>query len=203
LTPRDRVLARLAAAIAARDRAVLEKSIDRAKEAADQKAVEEVLLQSYLFVGFPLALEAVALWRERSGFAAPEDSQEDAASWRNRGEAVCQTVYGGQYGRLRQSIALLHPAYERWMVEEGYGKVLGRPELSLRTRELCVVAQLAALGMPRQLYSHMRGARHAGAEDSEIEAALEEAAAVSSVENARNARSVWKSIALRAPGGAG
>jgi 4-carboxymuconolactone decarboxylase len=194
LTNADRVLARLAAAIAARDPQALQDAVDHAAEIADSEAVEEVLLQSYLFVGFPVALEAVALWRQRSGLAAPEDRTEDAATWRARGEAVCATVYGGQYGRLRSNVASLHPAYERWMLEEGYGKVLGRPGMTLRMRELCIVAQLAALGAPRQLHSHLRGARNAGAADDEIEAALQEAAAVSSVQRAREAWSVWTSV---------
>ena len=194
MTEADRALARLAAAIAARDPDALQEAVDRAAASADPNAVEEVLLQSYLFVGFPVALEAVVLWRQRTGTAAPEDQPEDALAWRARGEAVCATVYGGQYGRLRSNVARLHPAYERWMLEEGYGKVLGRPGLSLRARELCIVAQLAALGAPRQLYSHLRGARNAGAGDDDIEAALQEAAAVSSARCAHEARSVWNSV---------
>lgn len=201
MTEADRALARLAAAIAARDPDALHDAIERAATHADKNAVEEVLLQSYLFVGFPLALEAVALWRQRTGEAAREDQTEDPATWRVRGEAVCAIVYGGQYGRLRSNVASLHPAYERWMLEEGYGKVLGRPGLSLRVRELCIVAQLAALGAPRQLYSHLRGARNAGAQDDEIEAVLQEAVGVSSAQRAREAWSVWTSVASR--GGAG
>lgn len=195
MTEANRALTRLAASIAARDAHALQEAVDYAATNADRDAVEEVLLQSYLFVGFPVALEAVALWRQRSGAAAPEDEPENATTWRERGEAVCATVYGGQYGRLRSNIARLHPAYERWMLEEGYGKVLGRPGLSLRVRELCIVAQLAALGAPRQLYSHLRGARNAGAADDEIEAALQESLAVSSAQRASEAWNVWTSFA--------
>jgi 4-carboxymuconolactone decarboxylase len=61
---------------------------------------------------------------------------------------------------------------ERWMVVEGYGKVLGRPQLDLPTRELCIVALLAVLGMPRQLHSHLRGALNAGATLEEVEVAM-------------------------------
>jgi 4-carboxymuconolactone decarboxylase len=61
------------------------------------------------------------------------------------------------------------------MLVEGYGKVLGRPGLSLRRRELCIVAMLARQGrrVERQLYSHLRGALNAGASRAEVDEALE------------------------------
>jgi 4-carboxymuconolactone decarboxylase len=59
------------------------------------------------------------------------------------------------------------------MIVEGYGKVLGRPALDLRRRELCVVAACAALGQDRQLHSHLHGAIHAGASHAEISATLD------------------------------
>jgi len=37
------------------------------------------------------------------------------------------------------------------MVETGYGRVMGRPGLELRMRELCVVAVLAGMNVPAQL----------------------------------------------------
>jgi 4-carboxymuconolactone decarboxylase len=207
LSPPDdaatRALAGLSAAIAVRDPPTLAAAIDRVAAASAPAHVEEVLLQSHLFVGFPTALEAVAAWRERSGHDAPTDRGEGSiATWRGRGEDVCATVYGGQYGRLRENIARLHPLYERWMLEDGYGKVIGRPELGLAVRELCIVAQLAAHGAPRQLYSHLRGARNAGCDDSQIGAALAEAAAVTTEDRAREAEAVWASLRTR-PGNGG
>ena len=81
-------------------------------------------------------------------------------------------MYGGQYERLRRNVRDLHPDLERWMVVEGYGKVLGRPGLDLATRELCIAALLAVLNTPRQLYSHLRGALNAGASPEEVEETL-------------------------------
>ena len=52
----------------------------------------------------------------------------------DRGEEVCRTVYGGQYEGLRRNVRDLHPDMERWMVVEGYGKVLGRPGLDPQRR---------------------------------------------------------------------
>ena len=58
------------------------------------------------------------------------------------------------------------------MIVEGYGKILGRPGLDLVRRELCVIAQVAVLGAPRQLRSHLKGALEAGAPPSEVDAAF-------------------------------
>ncbi len=166
------VLVRLSAALASRNDEELESAMRVAAERCGTDAVEEVILQSYLFLGYPIALNAMARWRAMSGARPPEDAAADRDTWLARGEEVCGTVYGGQYQRLRANVRRLHPDMERWMVEEGYGKVLGRPGLSVQDRELCIVAQLVVLDVPRQLYSHLRGALNVGATDSAVEAAL-------------------------------
>lgn len=83
------------------------------------------------------------------------------------------------------------------MVVEGYGKVLGRPGLALELRELCIVAMLAVLNVPRQLYSHLRGALNAGASRERIEAALETARALSGTEEMAEALEVWRRVQER------
>jgi alkylhydroperoxidase/carboxymuconolactone decarboxylase family protein YurZ len=45
----------------------------------------------------------------------------------------------------------LHPVLDDMMLEYGYGRVLSRPGLSLRLRELCVVAALAGQDVAPQL----------------------------------------------------
>jgi 4-carboxymuconolactone decarboxylase len=76
------------------------------------------------------------------------------------------------YDRLRVNIRELHPALDVWMIVEGYGKVLSRPGLDLKRRELCVVAVCAALGQERQLHSHLHGALNAGATPAEVDETL-------------------------------
>lgn len=198
LTAGERALVRLSAAVAARDPAVLASALAEAARAANAGAVEEVLLQSHLFVGYPVALEAVRAWRAVSGVVASDDGEAERQSdFVARGAAVCAVVYGGQYEKLRANVAELHPVYERWMVEDGYGRVLGRPQLELGLRELCVVGQLVVLGVPRQLYSHLRGAGNAGRTEAAIEEALEIAAEMSTEERATEARAVWSALRER------
>jgi len=196
LSPSREALVALSAALAARDPAALGEALGRAADRAEGSEVEEVILQSYLFLGYPAALNAFALWRETTGRPA-DPPAEDAESWLERGAAVCQAVYAGQYEGLRANVRRLHPDMERWMVEEGYGKVLGRPGLDLATRELCIAALLAVLDAPRQLYSHSRGALNVGVAATEVARALELAAAVSDERARARAAETWAAVRQR------
>ena len=169
---RARALIGLSAALSAGRSGGLTEALERAAAHADDLAVEEVLLQSYLFLGYPAAMNALVQWRDRTDREAGSPAPDDWAGWRRRGERVCETVYGGEYDRLRRNVARLHPDLERWMIVEGYGKVLGRPGLDLRLRELCIAALLAGLDARPQLHAHLRGALNAGATVGEVEDAL-------------------------------
>jgi 4-carboxymuconolactone decarboxylase len=200
LTPETVALIRVSASLAAREAEALNESLREAAAVADGLRVEEVLLQSYLFLGYPIALNGLARWREISGAAPPSPANEDWDEWAERGRAVCQTVYRNQYDGLRSNVRALHPDLERWMVVEGYGKVLGRPRLPLRVRELCIAAQLAVLGTPTQLYSHLRGAVNAGAELAEVEEALEVTSAYLADELRELASRTWEAVLSRKAG---
>jgi len=172
LDPGLEALVRLSATLARGVDAELGPAVDAAAGQADPEEVEEALLQSYLFLGYPAALTGIALWRERTGHGPPVDRREDPAGWEERGERVCREVYGDAYEGLRNNIAELRPEMDRWMVWEGYGKVLGRPGLALWRRECCIVAMLAVLGAGPQLRSHLRGALRTGADVPLVAAVL-------------------------------
>lgn len=189
-----RALLQVAAALGSRDASAVRRALEAARGSADATAVEEVLLQSHLFVGFPDALNALAVWREVSGVPAPKASGEDPAGWEARGEQVCATVYGANYPRLRENVRALHPDFEDWMVAGGYGRVLGRPELDLPTRELCIAALLAVWDAPRQLHSHLRGSLNTGATVAEVDEAMDVACGYLSAEAAGRVRALWSEI---------
>ena len=124
---------------------------------------------------------------------------------RSDGEALCRRVYGPAYDRLREHVAGLHPDLDRWMVEEGYGKTLSRPGVTVVVRELCVVALLAAAGHAPQLRSHLRGALNVGAHAEHVARALEiglqEArVAAGGTSDAAALRRVWEAIRERVEG---
>jgi len=170
-----RNLVRIAGAIAGSPEGQMRAVMSEAIDEVDPVAVEEIILQSYLFAGFPRALNAARAWRAASGRPAPVEDVEvaDLDVWRVRGEETCAVVYGQSYEKLRQNIRELHPALDEWMILDGYGKVLSRPGVDLRTRELCVVAACAVSGQQRQLHSHLRGALNAGASVSEVSGVLD------------------------------
>lgn len=185
-----------------RDQA-LEEAAGRVRQGElARRAVDEALLQAHLFVGYPAALTALARWREIApprGAGAEADGPASGAApgreggRRERGERLCRRVYGSAYEKLRRNVRRLHPALDRWMVEDGYGRVLSRPGLDVRERELCVVALLAAADWPVQLASHLRGALNVGVEPARVQAALEAGARRADPEAAARARERWRS----------
>lgn len=180
----------------------IRRTVEEAAGRSDSRAVEEALLQAYLFVGFPPVLGAVESWRSRRASPVDEPSEEvtaDREDWRRRGEALCRRVYGSAYAKLRGKVRRLHPALDRWMVEEGYGKVLSRPGLDPLSRELCIVALLAAAGHERQLHSHLRGALELGGRPADIEEALEAGLARSTHPGrSQDLRNLWAGVRGRA-----
>jgi 4-carboxymuconolactone decarboxylase len=172
-----RELVRLAAVIASGTEGQIRAAMGHVARAGVPPVwVEELVLQTYLFAGFPRGLNAMREWRRASGREAPErddgERLENTAEWQRQGEDTCRTVYGATYERLRVNIRDLHPALDAWMIVEGYGKVLSRPGLDLKRRELCVVAACAVLEQERQLHSHLHGALNAGATPAEVDDAL-------------------------------
>jgi 4-carboxymuconolactone decarboxylase len=162
-----RALVRIAAAVAGSPIELTRRTLLQAVGVAPAPAVDEVLLQSHLFAGFPRAINAMRAWREVSGVAAPDDdaatTEREPSALRQAGEEACRTVYGKKYDALRQAVTRLHPALDAWMLQDGYGKVLSRPGLTLAQRELCIVAACAASEQMPQLRSHLRGALNCGA----------------------------------------
>jgi 4-carboxymuconolactone decarboxylase len=202
LDPRTHALVDLAALLAQGDEPGVRGRLAAARAAeVPARWVEELLLQTYLMCGFPRMLAGFRLFREVWG--VPADVSEphghaNWAAWVERGEATCRTVYGEHYEALRRNVRALHPAVDEWMIVDGYGKVLGRPGLDLRRRELCIVAQVAVIDAPRQLRSHLAGALAAGALPEEVTAALAVVHPLLSTDHWRRVRELWARARARA-----
>jgi alkylhydroperoxidase/carboxymuconolactone decarboxylase family protein YurZ len=61
------------------------------------------------------------------------------------------------------------PDLVRFAIDFAFGEVLARPGLDLKTRELCTVAALSALGAEPQLKWHVEAALHVGAQLGEVD----------------------------------
>ncbi len=171
-----RMLVRVAALLAGGSEPDIRVALQAAVDGVSATWIEEVILQTYLFAGFPRSLNGMREWRRISGRVAPlADSSEivDGEASKRDGEATCSTVYGRFYAQLRHNIRDLHPALDTWMITEGYGKVLSRPQLELWRRELCIVAACAISRQDRQLHSHLHGALHSGASARQVDATFE------------------------------
>jgi 4-carboxymuconolactone decarboxylase len=186
----------LAAVLAAGTESEMRASLEAvAKSDVDPIWVEELILQTYLFAGFPRTLNGMRLWRRASNRPAPASDDEEllATLWTPRGEETCEKVYGNLYKRLRANIRSLHPALDTSMIDL-YGRVLGRPGLDLKRRELCIVAACAALEQDRQLHSHLHGALNAGASPEEVDDTLRIVAPRMSKESSHRYSLLWARV---------
>ena len=210
-----RALVRLAARIANGTEEDVREALRETTSAGTSAAwVEEVMLQSYLFCGFPRAINAWRVLRDEGGgvrvlgdewgggrSAGARDGGTggvlgagDELEHLARGEVTCAAVYGSFYAPLRRSIRALHPLMDEWMVIEGYGKVLSRPGLDLGRRELCIIAACVASGQERQLHSHLHGARNVGVPDETISQSIEALAGTVDDAHLASARAMWVKV---------
>ncbi|MHC4860814.1 MAG: carboxymuconolactone decarboxylase family protein [Planctomycetota bacterium] len=149
--------------------------------------LKETILQTALFGGFPRAIHALETLDEvlsaRGDVVAPETDRipprvPHRAFFRRRGRDLFREVYRDDTDAVVGRISGFHPEFMDWITEVAYGRVLARPVLDLKTREIIASALLTVLDLPRQLTPHLRGALRAGATFREVEEALRQLALV-------------------------
>ncbi len=178
LAPADRLLIWISSASAVVDEDFLRESLRKAlEERTPVLQIKEVILQNYLFCGFPVAIEGLAMLASfLPEFGATDvnyDEPRDEETQNRDGLALCRKVYGRNYERLMNNMSILSSDLKDWMIREGYGKVLSRPVLPILTREYCIVSALITLGRTRQLHSHFRGTLHIGGTLDQLRSVLE------------------------------
>ncbi|MFH1688189.1 MAG: carboxymuconolactone decarboxylase family protein [bacterium] len=163
-----RTLALFSAAVAVADEECLRAVLQYGqRHEMGRDSFYEIVLQSYLFLGFPRMLVAAEVLGAVFG-NHPEPTMLTAYSaaegddWFERGVALCRQIYRHNYEPLKERVEALAPDVFRWMINEGYGKVLARPGLGPIDRELAIVACLIVDGRVRQLHSHLKGALNVG-----------------------------------------
>jgi len=134
----------------------------------------EALLQVHIFAGVPRGVEAYAVLEAQGGLGLAHEEQDHATpdERRARGEAFFRRIYEQDSPAVRGMLERQHPDFAHWVIEHAYGRVLTRPGLEPRMRELLAVCALAALGQERQLASHVRGTLRCGGTRAELEEAL-------------------------------
>ncbi|HEV8265413.1 MAG TPA: carboxymuconolactone decarboxylase family protein [Gemmatimonadales bacterium] len=200
LDPQMVAMVRVATAIARGDEGALRDRMRAARVLGVPGVwVEELLLQSFLNVGYPLALSAFGIWRELAGPPEKDAVGEPIAHaewerWRQRGEEACAQVYGRTYHKLLLNLRALHPAIEPLVVVDAYGKILSRPGLDAKRRELCTLAAIAMLDAPRQLHAHLRGALNTGWTREDVDAVLAVVEADLTKERALKLWEMWADV---------
>jgi 4-carboxymuconolactone decarboxylase len=175
--PVSRALALYSVAIALASDSTLEEGAIRAVDlGATDRQMYEVILQSYLFLGFPRMLTAAESFRKVfPDFEARIEKDENSfKNWNERGMELCRKVYAGNYEKLKNKVISFTPEIFDWMILEGYGKVLSRKGLNIEIRELAIVSCLIMENRPRQLHSHIQGALNVGVKETLLRTVIED-----------------------------
>jgi len=166
----------LSAAIAGRDEPSVRAIMSSALEAAiAPETIDEIILQTHLFLGFPAMIEASRTFADVSGRRhdtrrLPEAyTAEECRAWNKDGTEKIRHIYGAAFDRLVGYINSFSPQILVWMINDGYGQVLSRPGASFTLRELSVVATLTVTSYENQLRAHIRGTLNVGADATLIE----------------------------------
>lgn len=128
----------------------------------------EAIIQSYLFCGFPAAIESLKIFRNHFRDFHTKKSIYDLKKFKAEGKINCKLIYKKNYKKLIENMNLFSPDLREWMIIEGYGKVLGRNGLSLIEREFINVSILCTRLYLNQLHSHMKGCIHLGANKNRL-----------------------------------
>lgn len=201
LSSRQKYAVIVSASLVRRDTPRLTKDLRQALENAfTHVETVELILQSLLFDGYPCALEGLITLKNLHPEGLPAEefiepySLENVNLWKKRGRALCKQIYSNHFDRLIENVADLSSTLKEWMLHEGYGRVLARPALSIDLRELGIIAILTVKELPRQLYSHLRGARNVGVTPSQLEEAIHVCAEYASPKRIQSALRVLEKL---------
>jgi 4-carboxymuconolactone decarboxylase len=151
------ILPLISSAAVLRKEKLLIKLLESAKRnKISSSKIYEALLQTYLFAGFPSALISLKIASQIFHFG--KFRRKSFKSDMENGIRNCKRIYGNKFDKLISNVNDFSPELSEWLIIEGYSKVFGRKSLSLKERELCIVAILCSMKFESQLYSHINGA---------------------------------------------
>jgi 4-carboxymuconolactone decarboxylase len=107
-------------------------------------------------------------------------------------EVMARFVGAENVERGRDFLEQLDPELHRYIMDFVYGEVYSGDTLDAKTRALCTVAMLAALGQQLQLGVYVQAARRQGANEQEIREVLRQVAVYAGFPNAWNALATMK-----------
>ena len=112
------------------------------------------------------------------------------------GRQMLTKIHGGHIGE--QMVAELHdicPEFVNMTIEWGFGEIVSRPGIDLKTRQLVTVASCVTLGHAKpQLQAHIEGALSVGATKEEIVEVILQVALYAGFAAATNAMLLAKEV---------
>ena len=161
--------------------------------------IYEVLLQGHLFCGYPAAIESFFVFNDvlrnskiKLELKLINNQRWDYNVFKQKGLKTAQKIYDKNFESVCGNIRKLSPDLAAGMIIEGYGRIISRDGLDILTRELAIVAALVVMDMPRQLYSHIRGAFNSGAAPRQIKAIIEQCRFIAGEMKVKKALRVYK-----------
>ena len=85
-----------------------------------------------------------------------------------KGKEVLQKTQKQSVEEIFKDLEDIAPDLSRFVVEFPYSEIYTRPEVDLKTRELCTVAALTSIGTIPQLKDHINAALNVGNTPTEI-----------------------------------
>ena len=172
--PRLAHLARVAACHSAGEQDALARELRAAVAGGlSWDACYEAILQLVAYTGYPRTLNALATYRAVSGVAvSPRPSEEwgdfALAVWPERGAAIFRQLWPGH--DLADNVRPLSAELAEWVVNDDFGRIFGRPGLTVLEREAVVVGSLVAQRTTPQLRSHRLAFLAVGGDDTTLDA---------------------------------
>jgi len=118
-----------------------------------------------------------------------------------RGREVAGKLWGARAGGQELPAQKLAPEFFGLVTQFVFWMFWSRPNLDLRSRSLCTVAQLAALGRTDELKGHLMGALNIGIRREELIEVLMQTACYAGVPAAVNALNAAADVLKERPAG--
>lgn len=197
LTPRQRAIPLIAAAMASSNMPALDSALNQGLDAGlTVSEAKEILVQLYAYTGFPRSLNALGQLmkvldarRQRGIEDAPGREPEAAIP---AGEALLAL---GKANQTRISGAPVQgplfefaPVINQYLQAHLFGDIFARDNLDWQSRELATVGALAATpGVEPQLRSHMGASLRVGLSEAQLREVIQVLAASGDADAARRA----------------
>jgi len=177
LPPTERLLVKIQACLWPGDHAALEVCLRKCRDhGVGREQVEELFLQAVLFCGFPRIVNAFRIladtWPSPPVTAAPPGGGIPESERKLAGLELFETIYADNAADVQAMLRGYHHELHDFVLDTAYGRILSRPGLEPRIRELVAVGVLALTNQVPQMIAHGRGARKFGATDEQLREAI-------------------------------